>query len=61
MSDIDVVFVIPIPPSLIGIDKSWSSLSLYAIPSNRNVINSSGMAFSMVCSIWLMLGMVRIM
>ena len=61
ISDIDVIFVIPIPQSLICRDKSWHSSSLHVLPSNRDVINSCRMTFSMGGSRWLMLGMVRIM
>ena len=61
MSDIDVIFVIPIPPSLTGRDKSWCSSSLHVLPSNGDVVSSCRMIFSMGCSRWLMLSMVRIL
>ena len=60
MSDIEVIFVIPIPPSLTGRDKSLHSLSFHVIPLNRDVTNFYPMIFSKGCSRLLMLGMIRI-
>ena len=60
MSDIDVIFVILISASLTGRDESWRQMSLHVLPLNRDVINSCRMTFSMGCSKWLMLDMVRI-
>ena len=61
MSDIDVIFAIPIPPSLTVRDKSWCSSSLHVFLSSRDVINSCRMTFSMGFIRWMMLCMVRIM
>ena len=60
MSNIDVIFVIPIPLSLTDRHKSWRFSSLHIFPSNRDVANSCQMTFSLGCSRWLMLGVVRI-
>ena len=60
MSDIDVIFIISIPPSLTGRGKSWRSKSLQVAPLNGDIINSCRMTFLRGCSGWLMLGMVRI-
>ena len=61
MSDIDVIFAIPIPPSLTVRDKSWCSSSLHVFLSSRDVINFCRMTFSMGFIRWMMLCMVRIM
>ena len=58
MFDIDVIFVISIPPSLTGRDKSWRFLSFHVLPLNRDVIKSCQMTFSIGCRKWVIFSMV---